>query len=412
MKSVTSAKGILKKIGISTILLTFVVASFPLISLAQLAPSLTLSVVNNTDNTTASNGGSISVNSTDSYTYTWSTSNIVPGSCQLTSPLNSGITDSGNDTISSGNPFFPTSSSPTTTITVVCTGSDSSTLTESVAINLSVPPPVVSSVDIKANGSDGPVTLASTDTSYTYTWTSSDIVTGSCQLTSPVNSGVTDSGTDTVQNTDGFFFPTSSSPVIITIVCTGTGGASVTDSVTINIAGGGGTVPTATLVANPTSVAPNATSTLTWTSSNTISCSAPWTTATSTSGSQIVTVATTTVYSITCTDGTQNAIAQATVTVVPGGFCPVPTISSSLTASGTVNQPFTYTLTATGTTTSVFTVATSSLPVGVTFDPTTNTISGTPTAAGTFTVALTSTDSCGTDAQNLVITIATAPGGG
>jgi len=80
-----------------------------------------------------------------------------------------------------------------------------------------------------------------------------------------------------------------------------------------------------------------------------------------------------------------------------------PEITSPLTASGTKNQPFSYTVTASGTQPIVFTA--SGLPPGLTFDPETNVISGIPTSAGVTDVTLTATNSGGTDTKTLVITI-------
>ncbi len=74
--------------------------------------------------------------------------------------------------------------------------------------------------------------------------------------------------------------------------------------------------PTATLTANPTSIKPNATSTLTWSSTQATSCSGTNFTASSTSGSAIVTAATTTTYTVTCT-GTNGSVSASTrVTVI------------------------------------------------------------------------------------------------
>jgi LruC domain-containing protein len=78
-----------------------------------------------------------------------------------------------------------------------------------------------------------------------------------------------------------------------------------------------------------------------------------------------------------------------------------PVITSSLTASGTVNQNFTYTITATGTT--PITYNASNLPDGLTFSE--NSITGIPTAAQTTNVTLTATNSAGSDTKTLVINI-------
>jgi hypothetical protein len=74
-------------------------------------------------------------------------------------------------------------------------------------------------------------------------------------------------------------------------------------------------VPTATLAANPKSIAAGQSSTLTWSSTNAASCTGGGFTAAATSGSVIVAPAVTTAYSITCTGTGGSATALATVTV-------------------------------------------------------------------------------------------------
>jgi hypothetical protein len=77
--------------------------------------------------------------------------------------------------------------------------------------------------------------------------------------------------------------------------------------------------PTASLTANPSSISQGQSSTLSWTSTNTTSCSAAWTSSKATSGSQSVTPGATTTYSITCSGAGGSASSSATVTVASGG---------------------------------------------------------------------------------------------
>src|SRR3989338_6727845 len=99
----------------------------------------------------------------------------------------------------------------------------------------------------------------------------------------------------------------------------------------------------------------------------------------------------------------------------PPPVCPLPTIISELSATITVSQSFSYTLTATTTgvvsTTTSFTVATSGLPNGLSYSTSTNTILGTSTETGTFNIAISATNDCGTDEKTLVI-IVNSNGGG
>ncbi len=80
-----------------------------------------------------------------------------------------------------------------------------------------------------------------------------------------------------------------------------------------------------------------------------------------------------------------------------------PEINSSLIATGTKNQAFSYTVTASGT--QPITYNATNLPAGLSFDPVTQIISGVPTSAGVTNVPLTATNAAGTDNKTLVITI-------
>ena len=74
--------------------------------------------------------------------------------------------------------------------------------------------------------------------------------------------------------------------------------------------------PTVSLTANPTNVAYNGQTTLTWSSTNATSCSANWTSSTATNGTATKTnLTTSTTYTITCTGTNGSAQASATVTV-------------------------------------------------------------------------------------------------
>ncbi|HKY97812.1 MAG TPA: fibronectin type III domain-containing protein [Gemmatimonadaceae bacterium] len=98
-----------------------------------------------------------------------------------------------------------------------------------------------------------------------------------------------------------------------------------------------GNTASATLTASPQSVTPGQASTLTWTSSNTNSCSASWTSSTSTSGSATVTPNASTTYGITCTGATGSASAQATVTVSGPSVPSAPTNLSASPAAGLIS---------------------------------------------------------------------------
>jgi hypothetical protein len=84
-----------------------------------------------------------------------------------------------------------------------------------------------------------------------------------------------------------------------------------------------------------------------------------------------------------------------------------PTITSPLTASGTVGAAFSYQIAASNNPTSFNATG---LPAGLSVNTGTGLISGTPTASGSFSVALSATNSAGTGTATLALTIAPASG--
>jgi fibronectin type 3 domain-containing protein len=82
-----------------------------------------------------------------------------------------------------------------------------------------------------------------------------------------------------------------------------------------------------------------------------------------------------------------------------------PAISSATSASGTVNEPFTYTITAANNPASF---AATGLPAGLSLNSTTGVISGAPTTAGVFNIALSATNGTGTGNASLALSIAKA----
>ena len=90
----------------------------------------------------------------------------------------------------------------------------------------------------------------------------------------------------------------------------------------------------------------------------------------------------------------------------PAQYCPLPQIISSLSTTGVVGQSFSYTITASSTTPTTYSIV-GSLPPGLIYNPSTNTISGTPTQTGIYNVTLVAINQCvgGIDIRTLVITI-------
>ena len=92
--------------------------------------------------------------------------------------------------------------------------------------------------------------------------------------------------------------------------------------------------------------------------------------------------------------------------IVQGASGPVAPVLTNLTATAKVNAPFTYTITATGTTPITFGAT---LPAGLTLNVAT--ITGTFTQVGTVNIPLTATNAAGTDSKNLVVTVTAVSGG-
>ncbi len=116
------------------------------------------------------------------------------------------------------------------------------------------------------------------------------------------------------------------------------------------------------------------------------------------------------------TAGTYNVIMTATnfmgsdtktlVIIVTQPASP-PVITSDLTDNTTVNQTYTYTLTASGTW--PITYNASNLPAGLSFNTTTHEITGTPTSPGTYNIVLAATHPGGTTNEMLVLTVGEPP---
>ena len=84
----------------------------------------------------------------------------------------------------------------------------------------------------------------------------------------------------------------------------------------------------------------------------------------------------------------------------------LPSITSSLSVTNTLGQPFTYAITASGAPTSF---GATNLPPGLTINTTNGVISGTNTAGGNFTIALFATNGFGVGSVNLALTVLSVP---
>ena len=138
----------------------------------------------------------------------------------------------------------------------------------------------------------------------------------------------------------------------------------------------GGSAPTASLTASPTTIAAGSSSTLTWSSTNATSCSGTGFTASGTSGSTSVSPTATKTYTLTCSGRGGQATASATVTVTTTA---APTASLSAAPTSIVSG-------SSSTLTWSSTNATSCSGTGFTASGTSGSTSVSPTATTTYTL--------------------------
>ena len=225
-------------------------------------------------------------------TLTWTSTNAT--SCTVNPGSFSGT--SGNRVV--------TVPSPSQTYTIFCTGPGGSA-SDSVTVNVTSQPQPITA-DIKANGSDGPITIEH-NTSANISWTSQNA--NSCTV-SP--GGWT--GTSGSQSSGNLTFTQT-----YTVNCTGNNG-SASDSVSVQV--NQQNLPTVDLTASPRTITQGQTAVLSWTSQNANSCSASvgWSGSKSTFGSETAAPSFTTTYTITCVN--QYGLAQDTDTITVIGAPP------------------------------------------------------------------------------------------
>jgi LruC domain-containing protein len=112
-------------------------------------------------------------------------------------------------------------------------------------------------------------------------------------------------------------------------------------------------------------------------------------------------------YNVTLT--ASNTFGQDVETLVIQITQPVdpPVITSVLTKQATVDEPLSYTLTASGT--GPITLNATNLPAGLVFNSETAKITGSPSAAGVYNITLSASNAGGTTTETLVLTVGTPP---
>ncbi len=171
--------------------------------------------------------------------------------------------------------------------------------------------------------SASPTTITSGGSS-TITWSSTNAT--SCTASGGWSGTKATSGTLSVS-------PTANTTY--TITCSGSGGTSPAQSTTINVTPVVVSAPTVTISASPTSITSGSSSTITWSSTNSTSCTASgsWSGTKATSGTQSISPTANSTYTITCTGAGGTSPAQSVnVTVTPVvASAPTATISASPT---------------------------------------------------------------------------------
>ncbi len=197
-----------------------------------------------------------------------------------------------------------------------CSGTSSTcavsmTANKTVTATFTLVPPIIPlpTVDLRVNGSNGPITIPNINDGATLTWTSKNA--NRCETSNGVNGWKNSSNWKTSGEFETGFLESGKT---FKITCYNSAGAMAYDSVRI-IVEAKICLPTATLSARVNNLDNTGGYILTWNSTYADSCSAAWTGKTSPSGKQKVSPTETTSYSIVCTGPGGNVTASTTVTI-------------------------------------------------------------------------------------------------
>ena len=244
------------------------------------------------------NGSSsdITINSGQSANLSWVTTNST--SCTASGGWSGTKSTSGSESTGA-----LTSSK---TYTLACQNGNGDSANDSIRINVRIPVPTVT---LKANNTDTRITINSGE-SATLSWTSTN--TTSCTASGAWSGSKSASGTESTG--------ALTSSKTYTLACQNSAGTRVTDSVAVNIRNAV-PAPTVTLKVNnsdgPVTINYNSEATLSWTTTNAVSCTASgsWDGGKSTSGNQSTGALTSSkTYTLTCKNS-ENTEANDSVTI-------------------------------------------------------------------------------------------------
>ena len=282
----------------------FLIVATPFFVFAQVAPTVDIKA-NGQD-------GPITINSGAVIRVTWSVTNAT--SCFASGSWGGNKPDSGSETFQN--------ITSTQIYSLTCVNSAGPSTFDSVTVKINIIQPRPPTVDIKANNSDGPITIQS-GTQANLAWTSSNAI--SCQASSGPWFGV--KPLNSSEATQVLF-----QPATYTITCQNSVGQTAIDSVTVNIQQQPQN-PSVDIKANgsdnPSTIPYNSAANLSWTSANATTCFAsggPWSgTKPLNSSEASVSLTQTTTFGITCV-GTNNQNVSDTVTVPVGTQTLNPTV--------------------------------------------------------------------------------------